>query len=133
MLKKCLSLALAILLFHFSSMPVFAARQGGQDARQAAKVKAKIAKRGVGEKAHVTVRLQNRTEVKGYISQAGEDSFTITNSKTGQATTIAYTDVREVKGKGLSKGAKIALYVGAGVGIVLVTLGLLILHDFNKL
>jgi hypothetical protein len=128
-----LSLALTILLFHVSVLPVSAAPQGEREARQASKVKAKIARRGVGEKARVTVKLRNGTEVKGYVSRAGEDSFAVTDSKTGGATTIAYRDVKEVEGKGLSKAAKIAIYAGAAVGIAVVVLGLLILHDFHKL
>jgi ABC-type dipeptide/oligopeptide/nickel transport system permease subunit len=129
--KNYLSLALTILLFHFSAIPGFAARQDEREARQAAKAKAAIAKRGVGEKAHVKVKLRNKTEVKGYVSQAGEDSFTVTNAKTGQATTVAYNDVGEVEGKGLSKGTKIALFVGAGVLITLVVIGVSIAHSLG--
>lgn len=133
MLKKCVSLALAIVLFNCCAVHVFAVRQGEQEARQAAKVKASVAKRGVGEKARIKVKLRDRTEVKGYVSQAGDDSFIIKDAKTGGATTIAYRDVAEVKGKGLSKGAKIAIYIGTGVGIAIVVVGLLILSEFDKL
>ena len=58
------------------------------------------------------IKLQNKTELKGYISQVGEDSLTLTDSKTGQKTTVAYLDIKDVKGAGLSKGAKIAIWVG---------------------
>ncbi len=63
------------------------------------------------------------TKVKGDIGQAGEDSFTVIDSKTKQSTTIAYRDVAQVKGGGLTKGNKIALGIVIGaaavVGIVL--------------
>ena len=50
MLKKYLSLALTVALFQVSVMPVFGIPQAEQEARQLAKVKADIAKRGVGER-----------------------------------------------------------------------------------
>lgn len=53
-----------------------------------------------------------------FISEAGADSFVIADSTTGAATAVAYTDVAQVKGHNLSKGAKIAiigLAIAAGV------------------
>jgi hypothetical protein len=86
---------------------------------RAAKAKMEVQKRGTGEKSRVRVTLSNKTEVKGYISQIGTDSFQVTSQKSGEVTTIAYTDVEKVRGQGLSKGAKIAIAVGvaAGVGV----------------
>ena len=133
MLKKYLSLALTVALFQVSVMPVFGIPQAEQEARQVAKVKADIAKRGVGEKAKVRIKLQNKTELKGYISQAGEDSLTLTDSKTGQKTTVAYLDIQDVKGDGLSKGAKIAIWVGIGVVAAVVIGVLLVSHNSGNL
>jgi hypothetical protein len=133
MWKRCLSIALTVALFQVSVMPVFAIPQAQEEVRQVAKVKADIAKRGVGEKAKVRVKLHNRTELQGYISQAGEDSFTLTDSKTGQKTTVAYLDIQDVKGEGLSKGAKIAIWVSVG-GVAAVLIGvLLVSHTAGNL
>jgi hypothetical protein len=77
------------------------------------KARMEIQKRGLGEKSRVTVRLRDRTEVKGYISQIEADTFQVTDWKSGQVTTVAYQDVTRIRGGGISTGAKIA--TGAGV------------------
>ena len=64
----------------------------------------------------------NGTKMKGYISQAEEDSFTLTDSKTKQSTIIAYGDAAQVKDSGLSKGAKIAIGVGIASAATLTVL-----------
>jgi hypothetical protein len=47
-----------------------------QETPQAAKIKAKVQKRGIGTKSQVKVKLANGTEVKGYVSKIEESSFT---------------------------------------------------------
>ena len=89
-----------------------------EDASQTAKVKAALQKRGVGEKSKVKVRLRTKEEVKGYISKIEDASFDLTDSKTGQATTIQFVHVEKVQGPGLSKGAKVGITVGVAVAIV---------------
>jgi len=42
------------------------------------------------------------------------------NLKDGEATTIAYSDVAQVKGNNLSTGAKVAIGVGIVVGVIIV-------------
>ena len=59
-------------------------------------VRTQVAKIGTGEKAKVHVKLQDQTKLKGYISDASQDSFTVVDSKTG-ARTVAYSDVSEVR------------------------------------
>ncbi len=118
MLKSLLSFALAALLIHATNaMPVLAFSRTGQAESPAEKVKAEVAKRGTGKKARVTVKLHDGSKLKGYISQAGEDSFTLTDAKTGQTTTLAYRDVTQVKKRGgLSLGAKIGIGLGVAAG-----------------
>jgi hypothetical protein len=41
----------------------------------AAKIKANVLKRGMGENQRIKVKMLNGTKMNGYISQAGEDSF----------------------------------------------------------
>jgi hypothetical protein len=84
------------------------------------KAKSEVQKRGVG--ARVKVKLANGTEVRGVISKAEDASFGVIENKTGQAFTIAYSDVGKIQGPGLSKGAKIAIVLGSilvGVGIAI--------------
>ncbi len=97
------------------------------------KIKASVLKRGVGEKSRVKVKRQDGTTLKGFISQAGEDSFVLTDSKTRQTTTLAYQDVTQVKGPGLSKGKKIAIGVGVGAAVAAVVIGVSISRAVDKL
>jgi hypothetical protein len=128
MFRKTLLLALAISLLHVGASSVLAGSQG-QDTRRIAKVKAQVAKRGTGEKARITVKLRDKKEVKGYVSQAGEDDFVVADAKTGAKTTIAYRDIAQVKGKGFPLAAKI----GIGVGIGLVVLAIVVVHAFKNI
>jgi len=124
MFKKSLSLALAgALIFTLvGAAPVSAKSKAEKEAERAAKVKAGIAKLGVGKEARIAVKLRDKTRVSGYISQAGEDSFVITDLKTGATTDVAYTDVTQAKGQNLSTGATIAIAVAVAVGVTLLVL-----------
>src|SRR5712692_8135359 len=63
---------------------------------KAAKAKAEVAKRGVGEKSRVRVLLKDKSEVKGYISRIESESFQLTDKKKGKVREIAFTDVDKV-------------------------------------
>jgi alcohol dehydrogenase class IV len=78
----------------------------------------------------VKVKLSNNTNVEGYISKAGEDSFEVTDKKTGTATTVAYQNVVRVKGNGLSIGSKIAIGVGIA-GVAFAALVLAVVHSLS--
>jgi len=97
-----------------------------QETAKAAKIKAKVQKRGIGEKSRVRAKLVNGAEVKGYISKIEEASFTVTDKKTGQTTTISYADVQKIQGPGLSKGDKILIGVGLGVAGFGIVAGILV-------
>ena len=88
------------------------------EAKQAGKAKAEVQKRGIGEQSRVRVRMRDGTEVKGYINKVEENSFEVTDRKSGKVVAISYNDVNKVKGPGLSKAADIAIGVGILVGIV---------------
>lgn len=128
MFKNYLSLMLVCLLVSAINVePALAPTKGKEQPPPIEKIKANVAKRGVGEKARVKIKLQDGTKVHGYISQAGEDNFVVMDSKTGQTTTLAYRDVSEVKGKaGLSTAAKIGIGVAIGVGVAAAAVGLAI-------
>lgn len=117
MLKKLFSIGLVVLLFHAGNSLLIHDARANQNDAASDRVKADVAKRGTGPKAKVTVKLKDQTKLKGYISNASGDSFTLSDSKTGQTRTLAYSDVAEVKKQGgLSLAAKIGIGVGAGVG-----------------
>lgn len=89
------------------------------------KVKIKIAKLGVGAKAKATIRLKDGSKTKGYIAQAGEDSFVIRDRKTDAPTTIRYGDVAKVEeNRGHSTARNIAIGVGIGVGALFLAIAI---------
>jgi len=120
LLKKFLSVSLVVLLLNLVGViPTSANSQAETQARNARKVKDGIMKLGNGETARLQLALRDGRKLKGYIREAGEESFVVVDAKTGAATTITYPQVKQIKGNNLSSGAKIALNLGAVVGIAL--------------
>ena len=120
MLKRLVALGMAALLLHAADVtPSPTLARTSQSEQKAAKVKADVARRGTGEKARVVVRLLDGSKLKGHVSQAGNDSFTLTDSGSGQARTLSYSEVAQVKKPGgLPLGAKIGIGMGALVGVL---------------
>jgi hypothetical protein len=115
-MKKILTLTLAVLLMQ----TVFVHQTFAEikEEKFVGKVRTEIAKLGTGTDAKVKIKLKDGTKIKGYVMEAGENQFFVMNSKKGQAVPVAYSQVGQVKGNNLSKGAKIAIYVAVAVGIV---------------
>ena len=95
---------------------VHAETQAEQQARLSAKVRREVARFRAGKNTRLTIVLRDHTKLTGSITEASEESFVINDSNMGTAKTIAYRDVAKVRGTGLSKRAKIALWVGVGIG-----------------
>ena len=114
------------LLFGYVAVPTVAAESKAEkEAAYTAKVKAQIAQFGTGPDARLSVKLRDKTKLKGYLSAAKEDSFVITDLKTGATTEVPYADVAQAKGKHLSTGAIIAISAGVAVGVTLLVLFIL--------
>ena len=107
-----LFLATAIALCPFGP-----AARAQQQFDQTAKVKAEVVNRLNKKEEHVKVRLRNGTEVKGYITQSSENGFTLSNEKTKTGTDIAYADVQDLEGRGMSKTKKILIATGVAAAI----------------
>jgi hypothetical protein len=121
MLKRFLSIVLAGgLVFNGGVLHVFA--QTLNNSRDAEKVEAEVVKRGTNEKKRVRVKMLNGSKLKGYISQIGDESFTVISSKTKQPTVIAYRDAEKVESGGLAGGARLGIIIGAAVGATLIIL-----------
>jgi hypothetical protein len=130
-MKKHLTIILIVSLVSLATgVQAFGRGKGKDPVPQAEKIKAKVAKLGTGEKAKAKVRLRSGEKLKGYISNAGENDFTITDKKSGQSKTVAYADVDEVKKPGLSKGTKIAIVVVIGAVATAAILALVIANTF---
>ena len=128
-MRTSLIFLLATVLFVTSiSMPV-AAQQSNSNGATLEKVKAKVAKIGVGEKAKATVILKDGTKKKGYIGQAGSDDFVLRDRKTDSPTTIRYTDVSKVESnRGHSTARNLGIGIGIGAGAFLAILLVSIAH-----
>jgi hypothetical protein len=59
----------------------------------------------------VTVRLRDKTKLKGYVEAINPDDFVIVDDKTGSATSIAYSQVRQIRGRNSLTGEQIALAI----------------------
>jgi len=120
--KKVLSLIIATLLIctTLCAEPSSAGMKAEKQARFTEKVKAGVAKLGIGEDTRVAVKLRNKTRVTGYVSSIGEDSFEVTSLRTGEPIAVAYADVAQVRGQNLTTGQKIAIGVGIAVVVTII-------------
>lgn len=117
MSKRLLSLLLSALLLNLVAAGAADAHPPqGKEAQRARRVKAKIDALGTGETARVRITLRDRRRVKGYVGEAGEESFTVVDPRTGVVTTIPYTQVRAVNPRELPDAAKAAITAGAIIG-----------------
>jgi hypothetical protein len=124
MFRKALSLMLVGFLFGVAGLRLaYAGAKEEKETRFAEKVKEGISKLGTGVEARVEVKLRNKTKLKGYVSEASEDSFVIVDEKTGTTSTVSYAQVKQVKGKNLSTAAEIAI----GVGVILLPIVIVLL------
>lgn len=123
MFRKLTTLLLVALIVNLAGVRLaYAESKEEKQARYAEKIKANVLKLGTGESTRVKVKLRDKAKLEGYISDAGPENFTITDRKTGVATTVAYPQVKSVQGNNLSTGAKIAIGVGIAAGIIFLIL-----------
>jgi hypothetical protein len=106
-----LFLALTIVLAPFGP----AVRGQQQSAHTSETNKAEVERRLSKKEERVKVKLRNGSQVKGRITQTSDTGFTLTDEKTGSRIDLAYADVLDVEGRGMSKTKKIAIGVGIGV------------------
>src|ERR1700720_4985341 len=74
--------------------------------KKAAQVKAEVARLGVGEKSRVRVKLRNKLEFKGHITQIEEDRFQLqidadwldADTSKDRLVEIHYADVAKIRG-----------------------------------
>lgn len=123
MFRKLVTLILVALVINLVGVRLaYAESKEEKQARFAEKVKTNVLKLGTGESTRVKVKLRDQSKLEGYISDAGAETFTVTDRKTGVATTVAYPQVKSVQGNNLSTGAKIAIGVGIAAAIIFIIL-----------
>jgi small nuclear ribonucleoprotein (snRNP)-like protein len=100
-----------LLVTAFGFQPALA--QTGNETQALEKVRARVQKIGLGRNARVEVKLRDNTQLKGYISAADQDSFTVIDSNTGSTRTVSYADSSSVKKAGSGLSAKTWIILGA--------------------
>lgn len=130
MLQKFMVFSLALILSLATPGRVAYAQARSKDAAYTAKVKTEIARRGTGKRARVAIKLHNGQELKGRIAETNDRTFTLTDEKTGKSTSLAYSEVKSVSGRGLSKGKKFGIIAALAVGVV-VLVGVLSFKNFH--
>lgn len=122
MFRNILSIGLATLLLQTDIFikPASANSRTDEEAKFVQKVKQGIFKLGVGQEAKVKLTLRDRTKLAGYVSGAEEDSFVITDSKTGLPTTVAYTDVVQLQGQNPKGSAHTGWFIAIAVAILVI-------------
>lgn len=126
MVKNCLSFILCCLLLITANSSFISAQTNTENKDSSiAKVKAKVVKRSTAKNTYIKVKMLDGKKASGDVTQAGEDSFTLTDSKTKQSISIAYRDVAQVKGKGLSTTSIIAIGALAGAAAIVLTIVLI--------
>jgi hypothetical protein len=118
MITKTISYILIGLLLNLCFLQTTALAESKED--KTAKVKAGIIKLGVGKESKVKIKLFDKTEISGYISEINEGTFTVVNEKSNSAVEVPYPQVKQVKGSNKSNSVKVAIGLGILLAIVVV-------------
>ena len=99
MLKKIISISLtmAVMGWPMGGQIGWAKGKAEDPVAAAEVIKANVAKLGLGMKSEVTVKLRNKAQIKGHVTEAGDNSVSIVDSKSGELKTVAYSEVKELK------------------------------------
>jgi small nuclear ribonucleoprotein (snRNP)-like protein len=89
-----------LLVFGLVLVPIGPTVHGQQRFADAAKIKADVIKRFTRKEERVKVKLRSGSEVKGRITQTSDNSFTLTDEKTGNHTDISYDERLETPRQG---------------------------------
>lgn len=95
------------------------------------KIKTEVESRLNKKEEHVKVKLRSGSQVKGRITQSSATGFTVIEDKTGSRTEIAYADVSDVEGRGMSKTKKTFIGVGIGVGVFIALVAYALTHYWD--
>jgi hypothetical protein len=105
-----------------------------REQRKSDQVKAEVARRGVGEKSRVRVKLRNKLEFKGHITQIEQDRFQLqidpdwldADTSKDRLVEIPYAEVEVIRGP-RSRAANIGIGVGLTVALLAVVAAVLVL------
>jgi sRNA-binding regulator protein Hfq len=95
------------------------------------KAKSEVVERINKKETHVKIKLRNGSEMKGRITQSNDTGFTLSDEKTGNSSNIAYADVVNVEGRGMSKKKKTLIAVGVVVGVAIAVIAYGVTHFWD--
>ena len=122
-MKKVLAFALAAVMLHAFSLAPLAdetPKERVKRALLASEVKAGVGSIGTGSRARVRVRLVDKTEYHGHVTEIADDHFVVADAKTGATAPIRYDEVKGIKGNNLSSGAKIGIGVAVAAAVAVI-------------
>ena len=129
MTKRLLTLSLAFVIV---LTPLGPAVHGKTKPDQTPdKVKAEVESRINKKEEHVKVKLRSGSQVKGRITGSTDNGFTVVEDKSGNRTQIAYADVSNVEGRGMSKTKKTLIGVGIGAGVFIALVAYALTHFWD--
>ena len=114
MFRRTFAMVLAgmLLITAFGLQPAGAQSASDQATEQ---IRAKVRKIGVGTNAKVAVKLRDNTQMKGYISESNQDSFTVFDKLSASSKTVSYADTSSVKKASGGISTKTWIILGAAV------------------
>jgi hypothetical protein len=121
MLRRYLVVMLTGVLLLTASGFQHVRAQGASDTKGIEKTRAKVQKIGVGGSTRVEVRLRDNTQLKGFISEASQDSFTVVDTKTGASRIVSYADTSSVNKASGGLSMKSWIIIGAAVAGAAIT------------
>jgi small nuclear ribonucleoprotein (snRNP)-like protein len=110
--KRVFTAYLAIVIL----LPVPAIAQGGRIS-ETEQIKARANTYHTSGKAKVSVELKDGRSYKGRITAVEEDHFTLVDPNAARDVQIRYDSVSKLRKRGMSRGAKTAIWVGVAAGI----------------
>ncbi|HEV2802419.1 MAG TPA: hypothetical protein VGW12_18250 [Pyrinomonadaceae bacterium] len=121
MFRKTLAFILSGIILQVAFGLQYVRAQTDEGARLAEQARVVVLKAGTGERARVEVKLRDETKLKGYVSAAGADSFTVADARTGASRVVAYKEVAQVKrqGNGLSTMTKVLIGGAVAAGAII--------------
>lgn len=129
MTRRLLTLSLAFAIVLTSLGP--AAHGKKKPDQTPDRVKAEVESRINKKEEHVKVKLRSGSEVKGRITQSNANGFTVIEDKSGNRTDIAYADVSNVEGRGMSKTKKTFIGVGIATGVFIALVAYALTHFWD--
>ena len=120
MFKRTFTVLVSGVILATSFVFQSAQAQTGRDA-DAARARVKVEKLGVGPDARVEVKFVDGTTLRGFVSAKEQDSFTLTDRKTGASSVVRYAEVSEVKKSGGGVSTRSWIIIGSAVAGAVVT------------